>query len=346
MILITGGSGYIGTHTLIELHSSGYDFVVYDNLCNSSKEALKRAEKIINKPIPFVQGDIRDQKALEELFSNYDIDSVIHFAGLKAVGESVEQPLKYYDNNINGTIVLLEVIKKYNCKKIVFSSSATVYQEQKNHTPLTEDMPLGATNPYGKTKLFIEEILKDLCISDEDFEVVILRYFNPVGAHSSGTIGEDPNDIPNNLMPFISQVAVGKREYLNIFGDDYDTKDGTGVRDYIHVVDLANAHVKAIDYLNSLTTNNYPLITNIGTGTGYSVLDMVKAYEEASNRKIPYKITPRRAGDIATCFANPSYAKDILKWEATKSLEDMCNDSWNWQKNNPNGYEDNVCFSK
>jgi UDP-glucose 4-epimerase len=249
MILITGGSGYIGTHTIIELHNSGYDFVVYDNLCNSSKEALKRVQKIINKPIPFVKGDIRDQKALEELFSNYDIDSVIHFAGLKAVGESVEQPLKYYDNNINGTIVLLEVMKKYNCKKIVFSSSATVYQEQKNHTPLTEDMPLAATNPYGKTKLFIEEILKDLCISDEDFKVVILRYFNPVGAYKSGTIGEDPNGIPNNLMPFISQVAVGKREYLNIFGDDYDTKDGTGVRDYIHVVDLANAHVKAIDYI-------------------------------------------------------------------------------------------------
>ena len=349
MILITGGSGYIGTHTLIELHNSGYDFVVYDNLCNSSKEALKRVEKIINKPIPFVQGDIRDQKALEELFLNYDIDSVIHFAGLKAVGESVEQPLKYYDNNINGTIVLLEVMKKYNCKKIVFSSSATVYQEQKNSTPLTEDMPLAATNPYGKTKLFIEEILKDLCISNKDFEVVILRYFNPVGAYKSGTIGEDPKAIPNNLMPFISQVAVGKREYLNIFGDDYDTKDGTGVRDYIHVVDLANAHVKAIDYLNSLTTNpqplttnNYPLITNIGTGTGYSVLDMVKAYEKASDKKIPYKITPRRAGDIATCFANPSNAKDILKWEATKSLEDMCSDSWNWQKNNPNGYEDNV----
>ena len=338
MILVTGGAGFIGTHTLIELHSSGYDFVVYDNLCNSSKEALKRVEKIINKPISFIQGDIRDSKALEELFLSYDIDSVIHFAGLKAVGESVESPLKYYDNNINGTLVLLEVMKKYNCKKIVFSSSATVYQEQTNLAPLTEDMPLGATNPYGKTKLFIEEILRDLCASDSEFKVVILRYFNPIGAHKSGTIGEDPRGIPNNLMPFISQVAVGIREFLNVFGDNYDTKDGTGVRDYIHVVDLANAHVKALDYIYSEQFSIQNSTFNIGTGTGYSVLEIIKAYEKMSHKPIPYKIVSRRAGDIATCFANASKAKEILKFKATKSLEDMCQDSWNWQKNNPNGY--------
>jgi UDP-glucose 4-epimerase len=256
------------------------------------------------------------------------------------VGESIEKPLKYYDNNINGTIVLLEVMQKYNCNKIVFSSSATVYKEQTDSIALTEDMPLGATNPYGKTKLFIEEILRDLSINNEDFKLVILRYFNPVGACSSATIGEDPKGIPNNLMPFISQVAVGKREYLSIFGNDYDTKDGTGVRDYIHVVDLANAHVKAIDYINSLNYNIKDSVFNIGTGMGYSVLDMVKAFEKVSNNPIPYKIMPHRVGDIATYFANPSKAKDILKYKATKTLEDMCRDSWNWQKNNPNGYKD------
>ena len=342
MILITGGAGYIGSHTLIELANSNYDFIVYDNLCNSSKESIKRVEKIIDKSIIFEQGDIRDSKRLQEVFKKYDIDSVIHFAGLKAVGESVQNPLEYYDNNVNGTIVLLEVMKEYNCKKIVFSSSATVYNEKDtlNYTPLREIDPIGnTTNPYGTSKYMIERILNDLYISDNEFKIVILRYFNPVGAHESGTIGEDPSGIPNNLMPFISQVAVGKREYLSVFGDDYDTKDGTGVRDYIHVVDLANAHVKALDYINSNQFNIKHSKFNIGTGTGYSVLDMIKAYEKASNRKVPYKIVPRRSGDIAVCYANSSLAKEVLGWEATRDLEDMCKSSWNWQSNNPNGYK-------
>ncbi len=340
-ILITGGAGYIGTHTLIELSNGNYDFVIYDNLCNSSQESLKRVEKIIDKKIPFVQGDIRDKSALEKLFQKYNIDAVIHFAGLKAVGESVELPLKYYDNNVNGSLVLLEVMKEYNCKKIVFSSSATVYNEvdSKNYIPLKENNPTGkTTNPYGTSKYMIERILNDVCISDPEFKITILRYFNPVGAHESGTIGEDPNGIPNNLMPFISQVAVGKREYLSVFGSDYDTHDGTGVRDYIHVVDLADAHVKAIDYLKSLNTNTKPLITNIGTGIGYSVLDVVKAFEKASGREIPYKLVDRRAGDIAKCYANPSFAKEILGWEAKRTIEEMCIDSWKWQSNNPDGY--------
>ena len=340
MILITGGAGYIGSHTLVELAKANYDFVVYDNLSNSSEESLKRVKKIIGKKVKFEKGDIRDKKALKKVFKKYNIDSVIHFAGLKAVGESVQKPLKYYDNNINGTLVLLKVMKKYNCKKIVFSSSATVYGNPASN-PIDESFPVGnTTNPYGTSKYMIERILEDLYISDNTFKIAILRYFNPVGAHESGTIGEDPNGIPNNLMPFISQVAVGKREYLSVFGDDYDTKDGTGVRDYIHVVDLANAHVKAIDYLNNSTFNiqNSPLITNIGTGVGYSVLDMVKAFEKASGKKLPYKIAPRRAGDIATCYANPAKAKEILNWQAKKTLEDMCKDSWNWQSKNPDGY--------
>ena len=346
MILITGGTGYIASHTLIELANANYNFVVYDNLCNSSKESIKRVEKIIDKDISFEQGDIRDKKRLLEVFKKYDIDSIIHFAGLKAVGESVEQPLKYYDNNVNGTIVLLEVMKEYNCKKIVFSSSATVYNEKDtlNYTPLNETDPIGnTTNPYGTSKYMIERILNDLYISDNEFKIVILRYFNPVGAHESGSIGEDPSGIPNNLMPFISQVAVGKREYLSVFGNDYDTKDGTGVRDYIHVVDLANAHVKAIDYINnsSFSIFNSPLVFNIGTGTGYSVLEMIKAYEKASNKQVPYEIVPRRGGDIAVCYANSSLAKEILGWKATRDLEDMCKSSWNWQSNNPNGYDGN-----
>jgi UDP-glucose 4-epimerase len=340
-ILITGGAGYIGSHTLVELSNAGYDFIVYDNLSNSSQESLKRVSKIIGKDITFIEGDMRDTAKLKEVFSKYSIDSVIHFAGLKAVGESVEKPLEYYDNNVNGTIVLLEVMKKHNCKKIVFSSSATVYNEvdAKNYTPLNESNPTGnTTNPYGTSKYFIERILEDLYKSDNSFKIAILRYFNPVGAHESGMIGEDPNGIPNNLMPFIAQTAVGKREYLSVFGSDYDTHDGTGVRDYIHVVDLAIAHVKAIDYLNSLTTNSQPLITNIGTGVGYSVLDVVKAFEKASGQKVPYKIADRRAGDIAKCYADPSYAKKVLGWEATKTLEDMCRDSWRWQSNNADGY--------
>lgn len=338
MILITGGAGYISSHTLIELHNAGYDFVVYDNLSNSSKESIKRVEKIINKNISFEEGDIRNKETLKELFTKYNIDSVIHFAGLKGVGESVQKPLEYYDNNVVGTLTLLELMKEFDCRKIVFSSSATVYGDPYT-TPIKEDFPTGATtNPYGRTKYFIEEILKDLYISDNKFEIVILRYFNPVGAHESGLIGEDPNGIPNNLMPFISQTAVGKREFLSVFGGDYDTYDGTGVRDYIHVVDLAYGHVKAIDYLNSLKNMEKPLIVNLGTGKGYSVLDMVKAFEKASGKKIAYKIVERRAGDISKCYSNSSYAKEILDWEAKKTIEDMCIDSWRWQSNNPNGY--------
>ena len=339
-ILITGGAGYIGSHTLVELAAAGYDFVVYDNLSNSSKESLKRVSKIINKDITFIEGDIRDINKLKEVFSNYDIDSVIHFAGLKAVGESVEKPLEYYDNNVVGTLRLLEVMKEFDCKKIVFSSSATVYNEvnASNYTPLTESNPTGGTtNPYGTSKYIIERILEDLYLSDNSFKIGILRYFNPVGAHESGIIGEDPNGIPNNLMPFISQVAVGKREFLSVFGADYDTRDGTGVRDYIHVVDLALGHVRAINYLNSKDIIK-PLIVNLGTGIGYSVLDMVKAFEKASGKKVPYKIVDRRSGDIAICYSDPSFAKEILGWEVKKGIEDMCVDSWKWQSNNPDGY--------
>jgi UDP-glucose 4-epimerase len=341
-ILITGGAGYIGSHTLIELHNAGYSFIVYDNLCNSSEESLERVSKIIAKDIIFEQGDIRDTATLKKVFEKYNIDSVIHFAGLKAVGESVENPLSYYDNNVVGTIRLLEVMKECGCKKIIFSSSATVYNEvdAKNNIPLNESSPTcNTTNPYGTSKYIIERILNDLYSSDNTFKIAILRYFNPVGAHESGTIGEDPNGIPNNLMPFIVQTAVTKREFLSVFGNDYDTQDGTGVGDYIHVVDLANAHVKAIDYLNSQTTITEPLIANIGTGFGSSVLDMIKAFEKASNKKIAYQIVNRRAGDIAKCYADPSYAKEILGWEASKTLDEMCEDSWKWQNNNPNGYK-------
>ena len=341
-ILITGGAGYIGSHTLIELANANHDFIVYDNLSNSSQESLKRVEKIIGKTITFINGDIRDTVKLKETFTTYTIDSVIHFAGLKAVGISVQQPLSYYDNNVVGTIRLLEVMKEFDCKKIVFSSSATVYNEvdAKNYTALNESSPTGnTTNPYGTSKYMIERILNDLYISDNTFKIAILRYFNPVGAHESGTIGEDPNGIPNNLMPFITQTAVGKREFLSVFGNDYDTQDGTGVRDYIHVVDLANAHVKAIDYLNSQTIITEPLIANIGTGFGSSVLEMIKAFEKASNKKVPFKIVDRRPGDIAKCYADPSYAKEILGWEAIKTLDEMCEDSWKWQSNNPDGYK-------
>jgi UDP-glucose 4-epimerase len=365
-ILVTGGAGYIASHTLIALHEANYDFIVYDNLCNSSKNSLKAVEKIIGKTIEFVQGDIRDRQALQDLFATHSIDSVIHFAGLKAVGESVSNPLSYYDNNVNGTLVLLAMMKANNCKKIVFSSSATVYNEvsASNYKALEENDPTGATtNPYGTSKYMIEQILNDLYTSDNTFQIAILRYFNPVGAHESGTIGEDPNGIPNNLMPFISQTAVGKREVLSVFGGDYDTHDGTGVRDYIHVVDLANAHVKAIDYISKVKTSSgcqtstkaglephtqkeesgcgvstLPLTVNIGTGIGYSVLDMIKAFEKASSKKVPYQIAPRRVGDIAKCYANPSLAKKLLNWEATKTIEDMCQDSWRWQSNNPDGY--------
>lgn len=335
-VLVTGGAGYIGSHTLIELNKAGFDFVVFDNLCNSSQESLKRVEKIIGKSIDFVEGDIRDSSALSSVFENYDINSVIHFAGLKAVGESVEKPHMYYDNNINGTLVLCEVMKKYKCKKIVFSSSATVYGDP-HTTPIQENFPVGATtNPYGRTKYFIEEMLRDIYVSDNTNKIVLLRYFNPVGAHESGTIGEDPNGIPNNLMPFISQTAVGKREYLSVFGGDYDTSDGTGVRDYIHVVDLALGHVKALQKMDSI---NDVLTVNLGTGNGYSVLDMVKAFEKASGKSVPHKIVDRRAGDIAKCFADPSYAKEVLDWEAVWGIDEMCEDTWAWQSNNPNGYK-------
>ncbi|QNM90782.1 UDP-glucose 4-epimerase GalE [Aliarcobacter cryaerophilus] len=337
MILITGGAGYIATHTLVELKKANFDFVVYDNFSNSSKEALKRVKKITGAKIKFVKGDIRDKKALRKVFKTYSIDSVIHFAGLKAVGESVAKPLKYYDNNVVGTIKLLEVMREFDCKKIVFSSSATVYGNPKS-CPIDESFDVGATtNPYGTSKYMIERILEDLYISDNSFKIAILRYFNPVGAHESGLIGENPNGIPNNLMPYISQVAVGKLKELSVFGSDYETKDGTGVRDYIHVVDLANAHVKAIEYLGNETSASSVLKVNIGTGTGYSVLDMIKAFEKASGQKIPYKLVPRRAGDIATCYSNPQKAKEILGWEAKHNLEDMCKSSWNWQNKNPKG---------
>ena len=335
MVLVTGGAGYIGSHTCIALDAAGFDFVVFDNLCNSSIESLNRVEKLIGKSVKFEHGDIRNRNDLESVFSKYNIDSVIHFAGLKAVGESVEKPLEYYDNNVNGTVVLCEIMQKNNCKKIVFSSSATVYGDP-HTTPIKEDFPLSATNPYGRSKLFIEEILRDVFVSDKEWKVVLLRYFNPVGAHKSGIIGEDPNGIPNNLMPFISQTAVGKREALSVFGNDYDTHDGTGVRDYIHVVDLADGHVKALEKIANLDD---VLTVNLGTGNGYSVLDMVNAFERASGKKVPFVIAPRRAGDIAKCYADPSYAKEMLDWEAKRGIDEMCEDTWRWQSNNPDGYK-------
>jgi len=338
-VFLTGGAGYIAAHTLIELKKANFDFVVFDNLSNSSKESLKRVEKIIDSKVKFVKGDIRDKKALRKVFEKYSIDSVIHLAGLKVVGESVAKPLEYYDNNVVGTISLLEVVQEFNCKKIVFSSSATVYGNPQT-CPIDESFPVGeTTNPYGTSKYMIERILEDLYTSDCSFKIAILRYFNPIGAHESGLIGEDPNGVPNNLMPYISQVAVKKLEFLNIFGSDYETKDGTGVRDYVHVVDLANAHVKAVEYLENQTSVSSVLKANTGTGVGYSVFDIVKAFEKASGQKIPYRIVNRRAGDVASCYSNPQKAKDILGWEAKFSLDDMCKSSWNWQKKNPNGYE-------
>ncbi len=333
-ILVTGGAGYIGSHTCILLIEAGYNVIVLDNFSNASKESIKRVEKLVGKEITLIEGDIRNRDDLHKVFNAHKIDAVIHFAGLKAVGESVQYPLKYYDNNIHGTIVLCEVMAAHNCKSIVFSSSATVYGDP-HTTPIKENFPLSATNPYGRSKLFIEEMLRDLYVSDSAWKIVLLRYFNPVGAHISGTIGEDPHGIPNNLMPFIAQTAVGKREYLSVFGDDYDTHDGTGVRDYIHVIDLADGHVKALDKIGDF---DKVMTINLGTGNGYSVLDMVKAFEKASGKQVPYKIVPRRAGDIAKCYADATYAKEILGWEATRSIEEMCEDSWRWQSNNPNGY--------
>jgi UDP-glucose 4-epimerase len=334
MVLVTGGAGYIGSHTCIELLESGKDIVVYDNFTNSSIESIARVEKIVKKKIKVVEGDIRDSDALQKVFDKYNIEHVIHFAGLKAVGESVQKPLYYYDNNISGTITLCSVMQKNNCKNIIFSSSATVYGDP--HTvPITEDFPLSTTNPYGRSKLIIENILRDLYKSDKSWKIVLLRYFNPVGAHESGSIGEDPNGIPNNLMPYISQVAVGKMKELSIFGGDYATEDGTGVRDYIHVVDLAKGHLKALEHIDSF---HEVKTINLGTGNGYSVLEMVAAFEKASQKKVAYKIAPRRAGDIAACYADPSYAKKLLGWSAEYDVKKMCEDAWRWQSNNPNGY--------
>ena len=334
-ILVTGGAGYIGSHTVIQLIEAGHEVVIFDNFCNASKQSIQIVENIVGKAITLIEGDIRNKEELDAVFSAHNISSVIHFAGLKAVGESVEQPLKYYSNNVNGTMVLCEVMAIHGCKSIIFSSSATVYGDP--HTvPITEDFPLSATNPYGRSKLMVEEILRDIYKADDTWNIVLLRYFNPVGAHSSGNIGENPEGIPNNLMPFITQTAVGKRSKLSIFGDDYDTKDGTGVRDYIHVEDLARGHVKALEVINSLET---VLTVNLGTGKGYSVLEMVHAFEKASGKKVPYVIAPRRAGDIASCYADPSYAKKVLNWEAHKGIDEMCEDSWRWQKKNPNGYK-------
>lgn len=336
-ILLCGGAGYIGSHTLIELKKVGYDVVVVDNLYNSQKEALVRVSELIGgEDIPFYQVDIRDREGLTKVFEEHKFDAAIHFAGLKAVGESCEKPLEYYENNMNGTFVLLDVMRKHGCKNIIFSSSATVYGDPAI-IPITEACPKGkCTNPYGQTKSMLEEVLIDVQNADKEWNVVILRYFNPIGAHKSGRIGENPNGIPNNLMPYITQTAIGIRKELGIFGNDYDTPDGTGVRDYIHVVDLACGHVaalKAIDKKCGLA------IYNLGTGHGYSVLDVVNAFEKVNGLKVPYAIKPRRPGDIATCYCDPAKAKAELGWEAQYGIEDMCLDSWNFQKNNPNGYE-------
>jgi UDP-glucose 4-epimerase len=334
-ILITGGTGFIGSHTIVELLAAGRELVVVDNFCNSKPCVLDRLEQITGKRVKFYEVDLLDYDALEKVFQENEIDSCIHFAGLKAVGESCAQPLRYYHNNLTGTFNLCALLSKYNAKRIVFSSSATVYGNPKS-VPIREDFPLSTTNPYGETKLMIERILKDLYAADNEWSISILRYFNPIGAHSSGLIGEDPQGIPNNLLPYITQVASGKREFLSVFGDDYNTHDGTGVRDYIHVVDLARAHLKAIELAETVTGVDY---FNIGTGTGYSVLDIVKAYEKATGKKIPYKITPRRPGDIDMCYADPTKAYEKLGWRAEYNIEDMCRDANNWQMKNPNGYD-------
>lgn len=334
-ILVTGGAGYIGSHTIIELLASGHGVVVVDNLSNSSAESLRRVEEITGQSVPFHEFDLRDRARLAELFRSETIDAAIHFAGLKAVGESVEKALLYYQNNLESTLTLLDVMQEFDVKKLVFSSSATVYGDPAR-LPITEDMPLSATNPYGQTKLMIEQILRDVAAIKQGWQFTSLRYFNPVGAHPSGRIGEDPSGIPNNLLPFVSQVAVGKRDHLSVFGDDYDTPDGTGVRDYIHVVDLARAHVAALEHLGE--PDKYK-VYNIGTGRGTSVLELVKAFETASGRDVPYQITPRRPGDIAACYADPSLAETELGWRAELTIEDACRDAWNWQSNNPNGYE-------
>ncbi len=334
-ILVTGGNGYIGSHTVIQLINAGYEIIIVDNLCNSKIEALSRVENIVNTKIKFHKVDLLNKEKLNQIFEDEKVDAVIHFAGLKAVGESVEIPLHYYNNNVVGTLNLLEVMKNNKVSKLVFSSSATVYGDP--HTvPILENFPLSATNPYGRSKLMIEEILRDLYKSDNNWDIAILRYFNPVGAHESGKIGEDPNGIPNNLMPFITQVAVGKRESLAVFGNDYPTVDGTGVRDYIHVVDLATGHLKALE---KLVKNPGCVEYNLGTGNGYSVLQVIDAFKKASGKEIAYSIVGRRAGDIAACYADPKFAKEELGWEAKYGIDKMCEDSWRWQSQNPDGYE-------
>lgn len=335
-ILITGGAGYIGSHTCLVLLEAGFDVAVVDNLCNSSREALYRVERLTGKMVSFHEADVRDAAALSSIFEIEKPKAVIHFAGLKAVGESVEKPLDYYDTNISGTLTLLLAMRAANVRHIVFSSSATVYGNPAT-VPIREDFPLSATNPYGRSKLIIEDVLRDLVLSDASWKVALLRYFNPVGAHESGLIGEDPNGIPNNLMPFVSQVAVGRRSHLNVFGGDYPTPDGTGVRDYIHVVDLAKGHLAALQALGGWE-GCQPLTVNLGTGRGYSVLDMVRAFEKASSRNVPYKIVDRRPGDIATCYADPALAERLLGWKAQYGVEKMCEDAWRWQVGNPEGY--------
>ena len=335
-ILVTGGAGYIGSHTLIELINNNFKVVVIDNLANSSRESLRRVKQITGREIPFVEADVRDKSALDDIFTTYDIDSVIHFAGLKAVGESVAKPLEYYDNNLVSTLVLLEAMRKHSVKQLVFSSSATVYGNP-SELPLreTSTVGVGLTNPYGKTKYMIEQIIQDYCAADPAFEATILRYFNPIGAHQSGQIGEDPNGIPNNLLPYVAQVAVGKLQSVGVFGDDYDTPDGTGVRDYIHVVDLARGHVAALQHMKAGAS-----IYNLGTGSGTSVLEIIKAFSKACGRDLPYEIKPRRAGDIATCYADCSKAERELGWRAELSIEQACADSWRWQSQNPNGFSE------
>ena len=337
-ILVTGGAGYIGSHTCIELIEAGYTPIVLDNLCNSSTVSLDRVKQITGQEITFIEGDVRDSKQLDKVFQQFDIYGVIHFAGLKAVGESVEKPFMYYDNNIAGSICLFNAMNRNHVKRIIFSSSATVYGDPET-VPIKENFPVSATNPYGRSKLHIEEILRDIYVSDKDWNIALLRYFNPVGAHKSGLIGEDPNDIPNNLMPYISQVAVGRLEKLSVFGGDYPTPDGTGVRDYIHVVDLAKGHVKALQAFEGNKVDNLYTV-NLGTGKGYSVLDMVKAFSDASGREIAYQIVDRRPGDIACCYADPAMAKTLLDWQAQYGIKEMCDDTWRWQSSNPDGYKD------
>ena len=334
-LLITGGAGYIGSHACIEFLNSSYDIVVIDNLCNSSQESLNRVQKITNKSLKFIYGDICDVNLLKKVFSEYNFDAVVHFAGLKAVGQSVNKPMEYFNNNIIGTIHLLQAMHSSNVKKIVFSSSATVYGNPKK-LPIKETFPRSATNPYGRTKLIIEDMLTDLCVSDKLWSVALLRYFNPIGAHSSGLIGEDPYDIPNNLLPYVSQVALGKLKRLSIYGNDYPTIDGTGVRDYIHVIDLVKAHVKALEYLNVANVGIHAW--NLGVGKGHSVLQVIDTFQRSNKIKVPYEITTRRKGDVAECYADPTKANNELAWQAEKTLEDMMIDSWRWQVNNPTGY--------